>query len=247
MNALELLALARQDFQDRLDLVQDDQWTLPTPCTEWDVRALVNHVVAGNLMMVALLFGASTGEVRKTWRSDALGADPRGAFYSALDADSEGVEGKYYVWTDEQLAAVPCGYGTAENLLTRAKVAKGERVLITGASGNVGIALIQLARLRGADIIGRFSGNKIGVLLQDGDDATMRATAERFLHAVRDEVVATDNGAIAVSASSGGVSLPRHARNPVHQQAGKSHRGARPTGKASLSGPTPTRASSGRR
>src|SRR6185295_14392090 len=32
--------------------------------------------------------------------------DPRGAFYAALDADSEGVEGKSYVWTDEQLAAV---------------------------------------------------------------------------------------------------------------------------------------------
>ncbi len=68
------------------------------------------------------------------------------------------------------------------------------------------------SRLRGADTIGRFSGNKIGVLLSDADEITMRAAADRFLAAVRDEVVATDNGAIAVSASIGGVVLPRNGR-----------------------------------
>jgi uncharacterized protein (TIGR03086 family) len=85
MNAIELLALARQDFEAKLAMVEDDQWALPTPCTEWNVRALVNHVVAGNLMNVALLFGASTGEARKVWRSDSLGADPRGAFARSAD------------------------------------------------------------------------------------------------------------------------------------------------------------------
>jgi len=54
--------------------------------------------------------------------------------------------------TDVELASFPCAYGTAENLLTRANVAEGESVLVTGASGGVGSAVVQLARLRGAHV-----------------------------------------------------------------------------------------------
>ena len=42
--------------------------------------------------------------------------------------------------SDVELASFPCSYSTAENMLTRARLAKGERVLITGASGGVGSA-----------------------------------------------------------------------------------------------------------
>lgn len=52
--------------------------------------------------------------------------------------------------SDIQLASFPCSYSTAENLLTRAKVKSGERVLVTGASGGVGSAAVQLAKARGA-------------------------------------------------------------------------------------------------
>ncbi len=55
--------------------------------------------------------------------------------------------------TDVELASFPCAYGTAENLLTRAHVVEGESVLVTGASGGVGSAVVQLARLRGARVI----------------------------------------------------------------------------------------------
>lgn len=55
--------------------------------------------------------------------------------------------------SDVELASFPCSYSTAENLLTRAGVAAGERVLVTGASGGVGSAAVQLARLRGAEVI----------------------------------------------------------------------------------------------
>ena len=54
--------------------------------------------------------------------------------------------------TDVELASFPCSYSTAENLLRRARVAAGERVLVTGASGGVGSAAVQLARLRGASM-----------------------------------------------------------------------------------------------
>ena len=52
--------------------------------------------------------------------------------------------------SDGHLASFPCSYSTAENLLTRANVKHGERVLVTGASGGVGSAVVQLARARGA-------------------------------------------------------------------------------------------------
>lgn len=49
-----------------------------------------------------------------------------------------------------QLASFPCSYSTAENLLTRAKVKSGEHILVSGASGGVGSAAVQLAKARGA-------------------------------------------------------------------------------------------------
>lgn len=55
-------------------------------------------------------------------------------------------------WTDAELASVPCAYSTAENMLHRAGVG-AERVLISGASGGVGSAAVQLAKRRGAEVI----------------------------------------------------------------------------------------------
>jgi alcohol dehydrogenase len=62
--------------------------------------------------------------------------------------------------TDTEIGAMPCAYGTAWNLLSRAMVAVGERVLVTGASGGVGLAAVQLAILRGAEVTGQCSLGK---------------------------------------------------------------------------------------
>lgn len=59
--------------------------------------------------------------------------------------------------SDTEVGAMPCAYGTAFNLLTRAGVMAGEDVLITGASGGVGFAAVQLAVLRGARVTGQCS------------------------------------------------------------------------------------------
>ena len=56
-------------------------------------------------------------------------------------------------WSDVELASIPCAYSTAENMLHRAGLKPGERVLITGASGGVGSAAVQLAKRRGAYVI----------------------------------------------------------------------------------------------
>jgi uncharacterized protein (TIGR03086 family) len=57
--------------------VSDDDWSAPTPCAEWDVRALVNHVVGEELWTVPLADGATIAEVGDRFDGDLLGDDPR--------------------------------------------------------------------------------------------------------------------------------------------------------------------------
>ncbi|HZE53191.1 MAG TPA: diguanylate cyclase, partial [Bradyrhizobium sp.] len=68
-------------------------------------------------------------------------------------------------------------------------------------------------RLRGGDILGRFSGNKFGLILKHCTVDDMHVAAERFLAGIRDEVVPTKSGPVSVTASIGAVSVPRYARN----------------------------------
>ena len=68
-------------------------------------------------------------------------------------------------------------------------------------------------RLRGGDVLGRFSGNKFGVILKNCTIDDMNVAAERFLACVRDEVVPTRSGPVSVTASVGGVAVPRYARS----------------------------------
>lgn len=76
-------------------------------------------------------------------------------------------------FSDVELASFPCSYSTAENLLTRAKVHSDEVVLVTGASGGVGSAAVQLARARGARVICMTSPNKAERLLRLGAEQTL--------------------------------------------------------------------------
>src|SRR5207245_4649614 len=55
--------------------------------------------------------------------------------------------------SDAELATFPCSYDTAEEMLERAGLAKDETIVITGAAGGVGTALIQLSLVRGAHVI----------------------------------------------------------------------------------------------
>lgn len=72
--------------------------------------------------------------------------------------------------SDVDLASVPCAYSAAENMLTRLDLAKGERVLITGASGGVGSAAVQLAKRRGAEVFAIAGENKTSAVRSLGAD-----------------------------------------------------------------------------
>ena len=69
------------------------------------------------------------------------------------------------------------------------------------------------SRMRGKDTLGRFSGNKFGLVLRDCTPDDMAVAAERMLTVVRDEMVTTSAGPISVTVTVGGVTAPRHARS----------------------------------
>lgn len=75
------------EFGRRVHQVADGQWENPTPCTEWSVRDLVNHMVAEHLWAPLLLRGVTLAEVGDRFDGDVLGDDPVGAWERAA-ADS---------------------------------------------------------------------------------------------------------------------------------------------------------------
>lgn len=80
-------------------------------------------------------------------------------------------------FSDVELASFPCSYSTAENLLTRANVIGNEVVLVTGASGGVGSAVIQLAKARGARVLGITTPSKSDKILSLGAERTLARNA----------------------------------------------------------------------
>lgn len=83
MNIPDLHQRASREFGERVHLIGDDQWSAPTPCTEWDVRALVRHLVYENVWTPPLMAGATIAEVGDRFEGDILGDDPKGAFDDA--------------------------------------------------------------------------------------------------------------------------------------------------------------------
>lgn len=70
--------------------------------------------------------------------------------------------------SDVEIAAIPCAFGTAMGLLDRASVTAGQEVLITGASGNVGLAAVQLASHMGARVTGIAAAPKAATVMEEG-------------------------------------------------------------------------------
>lgn len=81
------LATTGRAFGDLVAAVRHDQWSAPTPCAQWDVRALVNHVVTGDDLFARILRGrtsnVSGGLDPKT--EDTLGDDPSATHRRAAD------------------------------------------------------------------------------------------------------------------------------------------------------------------
>jgi NADPH:quinone reductase-like Zn-dependent oxidoreductase len=87
--------------------------------------------------------------------------------------------------SDAELASFPCAYAAAENMLTRLNLMAGETVLVTGASGGVGSAAVQLAKRRGATVLAIAGASKAAAVSSLGAsrvierDAGVRASLGR--------------------------------------------------------------------
>ncbi|UQX03860.1 TIGR03086 family metal-binding protein [Streptomyces sp. RerS4] len=84
---LEQHAAALRLFGEHVRAVADDQWDAPTPCTEWTVRDLVNHVTGEQLWVPPLIAeGRTVEELGDELSGDVLGADPVAAWEKAAAA-----------------------------------------------------------------------------------------------------------------------------------------------------------------
>jgi uncharacterized protein (TIGR03086 family) len=79
MDLLQTYRRSLSEFTDRVGQVGPDQWRARTPCADWDVRTLVNHVVSEDRWTVPLFAGATIAEVGDRFAGDLLSGDPAGA------------------------------------------------------------------------------------------------------------------------------------------------------------------------
>jgi NADPH:quinone reductase-like Zn-dependent oxidoreductase len=117
-----------------------------------------------------------------------MGISFDGAFAQYVKVPAADIFAVDCTWSDAELATIPCAYGTAENQLHRAQLSKGERVLITGASGGVGSASVQLAKRRGATVI--------AVAGKDKMEEVRAIGADQVLERSEDPVVALGEDAV---------------------------------------------------
>ena len=93
--ALEMYRRSVEGFGQRVLAVGSDDWDRPTPCSDWSVRDLVNHLVSEELWAPPLFEGRTIAEVGDRFEGDLLGADPQGAWKAAaapaLDAATKDV------------------------------------------------------------------------------------------------------------------------------------------------------------
>ena len=96
-----------------------------------------------------------------------LGSELNGAFAQYVTIRSSETFSVNCKWSDAELGSIPCSYSTAEGILYRVKLG-AEKIFINGASGGVGSAAIQLAKIRKAHITAQCSSSKINEIKKIG-------------------------------------------------------------------------------
>ena len=99
---------------------------------------------------------AGFGSMDTVW----LGSDFAGAFAQYVKVPQSEVFAVASDWSNAELATTPCAYGTAENMVRRSGVSRGDTVLVPCGSGGVGSAVVQLVKRRGAKVIASTTASK---------------------------------------------------------------------------------------
>lgn len=125
----------------------------------------VDGMRIGERVIVAAMQPLSS---KSPWACLTMGSEINGGFAQYVTTRSCTAYKVASDWTDIELASIPCAWSTAENLLHRSRVTRQDKVLITGGSGGVGSAAIQLAKRRGAHVTAIAGPSKIQQVLDLG-------------------------------------------------------------------------------
>jgi len=90
---IDALAIARAEFERRLTAITDDDWGRPTPCTEWNVRQLVNHIVSHEYRYADNLATNNSEYYVASRDDDFLGDDPHGSWPRGVALLDEAIAG----------------------------------------------------------------------------------------------------------------------------------------------------------
>jgi len=115
--------------------------------------------------------------VHSSYECWTFGSECDGAFAQFAVAPARETHRVVSDWSDVELASIPCACSTAENMLHRAHLG-AETVLVTGASGGVGSAAVQLARRRGATVVAVCSTAKADEVRALGADRVVDRAAD---------------------------------------------------------------------
>ena len=117
-------------------------------------------------------------------RAGYLGSERDGGFAQFCSVPAANVHPVDSSFSDVELASFPCSWSTAEHMLTRSRLRAGETVVVTGASGGVGTALVQLAKVRAARVIAVAGAAKAGAVTALGADAVVDREVDDLAGAV---------------------------------------------------------------
>jgi len=159
------------------------------------IVAVGDRVDAGRIgerVLIEPVFRLPHGEIPQ---ATYFGSECDGAFAEFARAPAVHAHAIASALSDAELACFPCAYSAAENMLTRLNVTAGESVLVTGASGGVGSAAVQLAKRRGATVLAVAAAAKAAAVGSLGaahvyprDADLVAALGRETIHAVVDVV-----------------------------------------------------------
>ncbi|MFT5111635.1 MAG: NADPH:quinone reductase-like Zn-dependent oxidoreductase [Parasphingorhabdus sp.] len=115
-----------------------------------------------------------------------LGSEINGGYAEYIAVPASNVHLIESSYSNEELATFACAYGTADNLIERTGLTAGETIVISGASGGVGSAAIQLAKIRAARVIAISSQGKEQALLKLGADHVVNRNSDDLKTEIRE-------------------------------------------------------------
>lgn len=145
------------------------------------------------------------GEGNGLYQASFIGSERDGGFAEYVCVPQQNAYEIDSPLTDPELATFMTAYLTAEHMLNRAALRAGETILVTGASGGVGSALVQLARLRGARVIAMVGKGKEHHLAALGVDAVILRDEEDFSGAIQRQMSSSQVDVVADIVAGQGV------------------------------------------